>query len=362
MSQPTFRATSLLRRALALGLLAASLSGGAAWAGGGSAATGVKPTAVSKDYDLYRSGNAADALPPQPATQQLVLMGGGLDVDDAFRAMIAKARGGTAAKVDVVILRTSGADGYNPYLMAMDGVDSVESIVLKNRAAASAPEVLNLVNRADVLFLAGGDQSTYIALWAGTPLEAAMKDAVARRVPFGGTSAGLAVLGQFDYSGANQSVSSAEALANPYNRNVTLDRSFLNALPLMAGVITDAHLVTRDRMGRLVTFLARLSADGWAGWQALRGIGVDEQTAVVVDGDIATVMGNDDGLGGRTGRAYFLKPTMAPTTVQAKKPLTFRSLQVEKRVAGGRYNLATWPTESPYFISVEAGVVMPNPY
>lgn len=356
------QALSRLRRIISLGLLCAGLAAAPAWAGGGSAGSGAKATVSTKDYDLYRSGSAADALPPQPASNLLVLMGGGIDVDDAFRAMIAKARGGTASKVDVVILRTSGADGYNAYLMAMDGVDSVESIVLKTRNGSSAPEVLDLVNRADVLFIAGGDQSTYIDLWAGTPLEAAMKAAVARHVPFGGTSAGLAVLGQFDYSGANQSVTSADALANPYNRNVTLDRSFLNALPLMAGVITDAHLVTRDRMGRLVTFLARLSADGWAGWQSLRGIGVDEQTAVVVDGDIATVMGNDDGAGGRTGSAYFLKPTMAPTTVKAKTPLTFRSLQVEKRVAGGRYNLATWPTESPYFISAEAGVLMPYPY
>jgi len=347
------------RRAVSLGLLCVSL---AAAAGGGSAGSGAKATAASKDYELYRSGSAADALPPAPASNQLVLMGGGIDVDDAFRAMIAKARGGTSAKVDIVILRTAGADGYNAYLMAMDGVDSVESLVLKNRAAASAPAVLDLVNRADVLFIAGGDQSTYIANWAGTPLEAALKSAVARKVPLGGTSAGLAVLGQFDYSGANQSVSSAEALANPYDRNVTLDRSFLNALPLMANVITDSHLVSRDRMGRLVTFLARLSADGWASWQAVRGIGVDEETAVVVDGDIATVMGNDDGAGGRTGRAYFVKPTMAPTTVQARKPLTFRSLQLEKRVAGGTYNLATWPTVAPYFVSVEAGVVMPSPY
>ncbi|RZL33500.1 MAG: peptidase S51 [Rubrivivax sp.] len=348
------------RRSFVAGLLL--LASSLAWAGGGSAGTGAKASAGSKDYDLYRSGNAADALPPQPASNLMVLMGGGIDVDDAFRAMIAKARGGSAGGVDVVVLRTSGADGYNPYLMAMAGVDSVESIVLKTRAGASAAEVLNLVNRADVLIIAGGDQSTYIAQWAGTPLEAAIKAAVARRVPFGGTSAGLAVLGQFDYAGANQSISSAEALANPYDRNMTLDRSFLNTLPLMAGVITDAHLVARDRMGRLVTFLARLSADGWAGWQSLRGIGVDEQTAVVVDGDIATVMGNDDGQGGRTGRAYFLKPTMAPTTVQPKKPLTFRSLQVERRLAGGQYNLATWPTVSPYFISVEAGVLMPSPY
>lgn len=356
------QAPSRLRRALSLGLLCLGLLAGPAWAGGGSAGSGAKATVSTKDYDLYRSGSAADALPPQPASNLLVLMGGGLDVDAAFRAMIAKARGSSAGGVDIVILRTSGADGYNPYLMAMDGVDSVESIVLKTRAGASAQAVLELVNRADIIFLAGGDQSTYIAQWAGTPLEAAMKAAVARRVPFGGTSAGLAVLGQFDYSGANQSVSSAEALANPYDRNVTLDRGLLNALPLMSHVITDAHLVARDRMGRLVSFLGRLWADGWDGWQNLRAIGVDEQTAVVVDGDIATVMGNDDGAGGLTGRAYFLKPTVVPTTVKAKTPLTLRNVQVEKRVAGGQYNLATWPTESPYFISVESGVLMPYPY
>lgn len=352
----------LARRAFVTSLLCLGLVAGPAWAGGGSAGSGAKPTVSTKDYDLYRSGNAADVQPPPPASPMLVLMGGGIDVDDAFRAMIAKARGGSASQVDVVILRTSGADGYNDYLMAMGGVDSVESIVIKTRAGASAPQVLDLVARADVLFIAGGDQSTYIDEWAGTPLEAAVQAAVARNVPFGGTSAGLSVLGQFDYSGANKSVSSTQAMANPYDRNVTLDRSLLNTLPWMAGVITDAHLVTRDRMGRLVTFLARLSADGWAGWSQLRGIGVDEQTAVVIEGGIGTVVGNDDGLGGRTGQAYFLKPSMAPTTVQPKTPLTFRSLQVEKRTAGGRYDLVNWPTVSPYFISVEAGVLMPNPY
>lgn len=352
-----------LRRALLVGLLACGLGAtSAAWAGGGNTAVLSKPTLSTKTFDLYRSGNAQDVVLPAPGSNMLVLMGGGIDVDDAFRALISKARGASAVGVDVVVLRTSGADGYNPYLMAMPGVDSVESIVLKSRAGASDPTVLDRVNRADVLFIAGGDQSTYIAQWAGTPLEEAIKAAVARRVPLGGTSAGLAVLGQFDYSGANQSISSAEALANPYDRNLTLDRSFLNALPLMSGVITDAHLVTRDRMGRLITFLARLSADGWARWQDLRAIGVDEQTAVVVEGDVATVMGNDDGQGGRTGQAYFIKPTVAPTTVKARTPLTFRGLQLEKRVAGGQYNLATWPTVQPYFVNVEAGVLAPSPY
>lgn len=186
--------------------------------------------------------------------------------------------------------------------------------------------------------------------------------AVARNVPFGGTSAGLAVLGQFDYEAFYESVTSTDAMANPYDRNVTLDRSLLNALPNMAGVITDTHLVTRDRMGRLVTFMGRLVADGWASNAAVRGIGLNEQTAVVIENGVGTVVGNPDGAGGRTGQAYFLQSPVAPIAVKSKTPLTYRGLQVEKRVAGGSYDLVHWPTIAPYSISVESGVLTSNPY
>lgn len=356
------RVLSLTRRVAVLGLLSLGLAASAAWANSNGKGSGLLPSVSTKDYDLYLSGSVPAVRPPQPSTNMLVLMGGGTDVDDAFKAMIAKARAGTTHAVDIVILRTSGADGYNPYLMAMDGVGAVGSIVIKSRAGASAQQVLDLVNRADVLFIAGGDQSTYVAEWAGTPLEAAMKTAVANRVPFGGTSAGLAVLGQFDYSALYQSVTSADAMANPYNRNVTLDRSLLNALPYMAGVITDSHLITRDRMGRLVTFMGRLVADGWSSNAYVRGIGLNEETALVVDNGVGTVVGNPDGAGGRTGQAYFLKSPVAPVTVKAKTPLTYRGLQVEKRVAGGSYDLVNWPTIAPYAISVESGVLTSSPY
>ncbi|MCV2370077.1 cyanophycinase [Roseateles oligotrophus] len=333
-----------------------------AYAGGGAGKGGAAPTIASKSYDLYRTGSAEDALPAAPAASMLVLMGGGTDVDDAFRAMIAKARGNGSAKVDVVIIRVSGADGYNESLYAMDGVDSVESLVIKTREGANDPAVNKIVAAADVLFIAGGDQWDYINLWKGSQLDTTLRGLAAKRVPIGGTSAGLAVLGQFDYSAQNGTVTSTEAMANPYDRKLTLDGGFLNALPYMAGVITDSHLVSRDRMGRLVSFLARLIKDGSVGFEQARGIGVDEQTAVVVDGGIATVMGNDDGAGGRTGRAYFLKPTIAPLIVKAKTALTFRSVGVEKRVVGGVYDLRTWPVVSPSYLSVEAGQLAPSPY
>src|SRR5678816_157662 len=50
-----------------------------------------------------------------------------------------------------------------------------------------------------------------------------------KHAPVGGTSAGLAVLSQFIYTGAIGSVTSSQALANPFHRYVTLDRDLFQS-------------------------------------------------------------------------------------------------------------------------------------
>ena len=325
-----------------------------ALAAGGGVGTGAKPQQSSNDFDYYLTGSDTDAAAPAPRSQMLVLMGGGLDVDDAFRAMITKAGGTSGAAVDMVVIRTSGADGYNPYLFAMGGVDSVESLVIKTRDGANDARVNAIVAHAEVLFIAGGDQSTYIELWKGTALEGTLMGLRSRNVPFGGTSAGLAVLGDVDYTGERGSITSASALEDPYNKRLTLSTGFITGLPGLAGAITDSHLQTRDRMGRLVGFLARMIGDGLSPLGEARGIGVDEATAVVVDGDRATVVG--------ASAAYFVKPVIQPTILLPKTPLDFKGIRVDKLVqtGGGSFNLATWtPKHSlpPYYLNVYAGVL-----
>lgn len=64
-------------------------------------------------------------------------MGGGPDVNDAFKWMIKKAGGG-----NFVILRSRGTDAYNSYVYAMGGVSSVETIIIPSREAASDPFVI----------------------------------------------------------------------------------------------------------------------------------------------------------------------------------------------------------------------------
>lgn len=320
------RATASLGVALTLGFV------GSTWA-------------AKADLDYYLTGNAADVVLPEPRTASTVLMGGGPDVDEAFRWMARKAGGG-----DLVVLRATGADGYNDYIHAMGLVDSVETLVVKSREAAADPFVIDRIDRAEIVFIAGGDQSDYLTLWKGTPLQAALERAMARRAPVGGTSAGLAVLGQFDFAAFNGTIDSIKALGNPYDRRLTLDRGFLTASG-MGGVIADAHLDTRDRMGRLVTFLARLvnPTDGWLMPSAAGGIGVDVETALVVDNGTATRLG--------LGSVYFLKPTIAPTVCAPKQPLTFRNVMVERLSGGGSFNLGTWAGQGTvrYDLSAENG-------
>ncbi|WP_349740936.1 cyanophycinase [Roseateles cavernae] len=344
----------LMRGLMALALLAGATT--LVQAAGGGNKGGATPTTSTKAYDYYLTGQAADMQPAAPATPMLVLMGGGLDVDSAFEAMIAKARGNAGGKIDIVIIRASGADGYNDYLyqMAPDGVDSVETLVIKSRDGANNAEVNRIVAGADLLFIGGGDQWNYINLWKGTALDTTLQGLAARKVPFGGTSAGLAVLGQIDFSAQYDTITSSQAMNNPYDRKVALDRGFVTGLRGLANTITDAHLVTRDRMGRLMTFLARIIADGWVGAaEQARGIGVDEATAVVVDDGIASVQGS--------GAAYFLQPAIAATTIKPKTPLTFRNVRVDRlRAQQGSFNLLNWTPGSgatPYSLSVEAGVL-----
>ena len=208
-------------------------------------------------YDYYLTGSDTDVA--DAVTEfGLGLMGGGTDVDALFTWMSERAGGG-----DFVVIRASGADGYNQYVFDLGDFDSVETLVLKNRAASSDTFVLETIRNAEALFIAGGDQSDYVNNWKGTPVEEAIHHLIERGVPIAGTSAGTAILSEFIYAAQRQSVTSSQALADPFNHNITLDREFL-ALPFMNGVITDQHLIERDRLG-LYAHVHGTNRRGWLG-------------------------------------------------------------------------------------------------
>lgn len=292
-------------------------------------------------YDYHVVGSPADAA--TVFSPGLVLMGGGTDVDAAFQWLIQKSGGG-----DIVIVRASGTDAYNAYIDGLGEVDSVETLIVTSRAGADDPFVADKIRKAEALFIAGGDQARYIRLWKSTALQSALEDLIQRGVPMGGTSAGLAVLGEFVFSAFRGTVYSHEALADPYDLRVALDRGFLS-VPLLLGTITDSHFVSSDRMGRLVVFLARIIKDGWA--LAAKGIGVDERAALLVEPDgTASLSG--------AGAAYFVLADHPPEVCAAGTPLTFSRLRVHKVEPGGTFNFASWQGESPpYEVTAAAGIL-----
>ena len=190
---------------------------------------------------------------------------------------------GKAGGGDIVILRASGADGYHSFPPRLGiAVDSVESIVFLNREASSNPEVLRIVNNADALFFAGGDQWNYVRFWKGTPVQDAIHAAVKRGIPIGGTSAGLAILGEFGFSAEKNTVTSKEALADPYHDKVTISRDFLK-IPHLGCLITDSHFMERSREGRLLVFMARIKRESKC--RVVRAVGINERTAVLLEAD-----------------------------------------------------------------------------
>lgn len=311
-------------------------------------AGGLSRTALADDdskdpgYKYFVEGDPSDVT--TPTSPGLLLMGGSTDVDSAMRWMISKSGGG-----DFVIIRAAGTDAYNPYIYTeLGGVNSAETIILTKERAAFNPFVIDKIRKAEALFIAGGDQWNYVHDWKNTPIEDAIQYVAQKGAPVGGTSAGLAILGEFVFSAEHDTVTSTQALKNPYQPGVALARDFLD-LPYMQGVITDSHFVARDRMGRLMTFLARLLQDGWA--SQARGIGVNERTALVVEADgMATLHGE--------GPVYFLQTTRRPDLCTKAKPLTFRGVQVFRITgAGTTFDLAHWEggNGTEYYLSAVNG-------
>lgn len=301
----------------------------------------------------YLTGNAADVSPvlAGPAHD---FGGGGTDVDAALQWIIDTVRGCTSCstKVDVVILRSTGSNGYNDYIYAMNGVDSVETLVITRASDSNTAAVEATVRNAEVVFFAGGDQCDYTTNFKGTLVETAVESVYARGGGVGGTSAGLAIQGDFTYNACTGSILSSEALANPYHRYATFTYDFFHWAN-MQNTITDSHFVTRDRMGRLLAFLARQIKDGKAA--TALGVAVNEATSVVVDRNgVATVLGS--------GPAYFVLADHMPEVCLSGTPLTFSNYKIWKVNANGTFNLQNRPTTGYYTRSVSNGVISANPY
>lgn len=348
---------------------------------GGKAAGAAKAVYT---YSVVGNPNNAPNVPETlpPASAGLALVGGGTDVDAVFTWMGTKASGG-----DFVVLRAAGTNAYNSYIDGLvPSLDSVATLVIPTITAANDPFVADKIRNAEAIFIAGGDQANYVNFWTNTGLESALYAALQRNVPIGGTSAGLAILGEIDFSATAiaGTIDSKDALANPYDSRITLDTTFVTpsevsgtSLSLLDNVITDSHFQQRDRMGRLVTFLARMDADNQVPG-APRGIAVNEQTALLVEASgMARVVGNAYSRklteAAQQRSVFFAQGILtAPSIVAENGGLTYAA-QIQRAnynpnipktqpQPNDTFYLNTWTLATPvlgsvYTVSAEAGVL-----
>jgi cyanophycinase len=304
--------------------------------------------ATASSYQYIRIGEKADStVTPAAGT---ALMGGGKDLDEAFRWLCGRANGG-----DFLILRALGDDAYNPYVNGLCKLNSVATLVIPDLAAAHDPAVAEIIGHAEAVFIAGGNQARYVEFWKGTPVQDAINANVASGKPIGGTSAGLAVLAEFAYGCLkdkedDNDLASTDVLPNPYHERVTLVRDFLK-VPNLENTLTDSHFAKRDRMGRTLGFLSRLVQDGWS--KQPREVAIDEKSAVLMEPDgKSRVVGSGRG-------AYFLQVKSAPEVCRPNTPLTVHDISVYRAPTGAHFDFKSWTGQGgeSYSISVEKGVI-----
>jgi len=292
-------------------------------------------------YTRYVIGDLA-APTPAKVSPGLLLAGGGEWDTQAFRWFVAQAGHG-----HIVVLRASGAgDAGDEFMHSIGGVTSVETFVFDDRKAASDPAVLAAVAKADGVYIAGGDQARYVRYWQGTPLANALDKLAASGHPIGGTSAGLAILGAHVYGAMDGgSATSGPSLRDPLGAGVTMVEDFLH-LPRMAHVVTDTHFTRRDRLGRLIAFVAKtraLTAD-----KAAIGLGVDEGASLIVDGaGLAR-------LKGPAGTYAWLVQPVGQPMARPGQPLDWPAVKITGIGPGSTLDLSTLKVAAPAFAGTAA--------
>ena len=300
---------------------------GAGGGGGGTPTACTLPSAVN----LGKTGNAT----PKATTTSggVVLMGGGMDVDNAIKWMIAKSGGG-----DFVVIRSTGTNAYNDYIYGLGGANSVQTLLITSTAQANDACVVQTIQDAGAVFLAGGDQANYIDYFKGQGVGNALNYLInTKHAPVGGTSAGMAIQGQYYHPGG---ADVATVLNNP--TAAAIGNNFL-ANGSLSNLVTEPHFAERARQPRLTGFMASMLYNYGVTWQSVRGVSADEATAVAID---AAGVGNVYG----SGNVNFVRATGAPETLAPSAKLTWlvaqKALQVYQ-VPGtlngsNAFNLGTW--------------------
>jgi cyanophycinase len=153
------------------------------------------------------------------------------------------------------------------------GATNLSIPIVETRDQACDPDIVAQVRGAKGVFLGGGDQVKLVSCLSGTPLEEAIRDAYLDGAIICGTSAGAAALTKTTLAG------------NEVDEEGKLVEQYIGpGLGLLGHhTLIDTHFTQRRRLYRLFVAIAE--------FPALMGLGIDEDTALIVKREIGTVVG-----------------------------------------------------------------------
>lgn len=292
--------------------------------GGNDCGYGALPSAPN-NLTSYITGNENDSCASLTAGDGAVLlMGGGSDVDSAFSNRVV---GHVGSNADVVVLRTSGSDGYNSYLQGLMAADSVTTLIVDTRNKANENYVDWVIRSAEFVFVAGGDQSDYLNQWSGTKVQSALQHVFDKGGVIGGTSAGMALMADsvYDPDGILGAISE-EVVTDFCHETLNFSNGILS-IPMLNNALTDTHFAERDRMGRTVVSLAQHSTNHFA-------IAADENTSLFVTS-------NNSGVADGSGSIYVFRETALTQrqVLSCGSPVRYNDVQRIRLNSGNTINL-----------------------
>ncbi len=207
----------------------------------------------------------------------LIIIGGHEDrSSDGQRTILREvARRIGGGKLVLATVASHQPEGYFPeYEQAFAdlGIGELVELYVEGRAEAHSAEKLAVLDEAAGVFFSGGDQLRITSQIGHTAIEEKVRRLWERGAVIAGTSAGASMMSD------TMLVKGSSAETHRIG-----DLHMAPGLALIRNVIIDQHFAERGRFGRLIGAVAHNPG--------VLGIGIDEDTAAVVDGDSLHVIG-----------------------------------------------------------------------
>jgi cyanophycinase len=198
------------------------------------------------------------------------------------------------------------------------GVRDIDIVNISSRIDALDEEYIRMIRSATCIFFTGGDQLRITSLLGGAAAYTALHDAYNRGTLLVGTSAGASAMS------SNMIVEGVNDEAPKY---CTLKMA--PGLGILSEVIIDQHFAQRGRIGRLLAAVAQNPY--------MLGVGIDEDTAIIVEGDVFTIIGSQtvtvvDGMNLSHTNVSELKPD---------EPLALTDIKLHILPKGYGFNMAS---------------------